>query len=277
MLAENGFIKSFDNTSLYYYNWPVQNPKAIIYIVHGMGEHAGRYKHVAEYFNRNDFSCFAFDLRGHGRSSGTQGLIPNYKALMEDINICINEVDKTTASTNRFLYGHSLGGNLVLNYTLRKQNDFTGVIATSPLLNLTFSPPKTFVVFVKILSVIMPNIVLKTGLKPEGLSSVQGVVSAYIDDDLVHSYISPKFFDEIFKAAEFAKTNASRFPRPLLLVHGTEDPITSFHESEHFAKTVPNCTFISWKGLLHETHNESCYLDVLACNLDWMKNMIKKE
>lgn len=267
----NGYWQSFDDTRIYYHYWPAYNSKATIYLVHGLGEHAGRYDHVASFFNQHDFSVIALDLRGHGLSEGKRGHAISYESILKDIDLFVSEGQLLSRNQISFLYGHSLGGNLVLNYALRRKSPFRAVIATSPWLDLANPPSLIQELFVNIVALFFPGIIIKTGLEAAGLSRDETVAINYITDELVHDYLSVGLFKEINKAAAFAKANATYFPLPLLLVHGTDDPITSYKASEGFAKKAPHCTFKSWSGLLHETHNESCYMEVLAFNLNWLK------
>ncbi len=270
----NGYWQGFDSTRIYYHYWPAFKPRATIYLVHGLGEHAGRYDHVASFFNQHDFSVIAFDLRGHGLSEGKRGHAISYEALLKDIDLLFSESQLLSRNQISFLYGHSLGGNLVLNYALRRKSPFRGVIATSPWLSLAKPPSLIQEILANIEALFFPGIVIKTGLDAAGLSRDKTVVTKYINDELVHDYLSVGLFKEINKAADFAKANAPYFPLPLLLVHGTDDPITSYKASKEFAKKVPHCTFKSWPGLLHETHNESCYKEVLAFNLKWLEQLL---
>jgi len=136
-------FKTSDELQLFGQSWqPEDRPRAAICLVHGMGEHSGRYGHVADRLTQAGYSVFAFDLRGHGKSLGPRGHTPSYRTLLNDINSLLNEVDKNFPELPLFLYGHSLGGNLVLNYVLRRQPKFKGVIVTGPWLRLAFEPPR---------------------------------------------------------------------------------------------------------------------------------------
>lgn len=97
-----------------------------------MGEHSGPYNYIADQITQAGYTLLSFDLRGHGQSQGSRGHTPSYETLLNDINFFLNEVDKNFPELPHFLYGHSLGGNLVLNYILRRQSHLKGVIATDP-------------------------------------------------------------------------------------------------------------------------------------------------
>ena len=111
---------------------PDGKPKAVICLIHGLGEHSSRYQHLAEYYIKKGYIVAAYDLRGHGRSQGQRGHYPSLDAAMDDIKVFTEKLEKDYPDIPVFLYGHSLGGVLVLNYVLRNKNHLTGVIATSP-------------------------------------------------------------------------------------------------------------------------------------------------
>ncbi|GAG77006.1 unnamed protein product [marine sediment metagenome] len=136
-------FKTFDGLSLFAQSWqPESQPQAVICLIHGMGEHSGRYAHVADRLTKAGYTIFTFDLRGHGKSEGPRGHTPSYEALMQDISSLLEVANKQFPQLSSFLYGHSLGGNLVLNYILRHQPQLEGVIVSDPWLRLAFEPPR---------------------------------------------------------------------------------------------------------------------------------------
>jgi alpha-beta hydrolase superfamily lysophospholipase len=135
-------LKTFDGLSLFAQNWqPEDRTRAVVCLVHGIGEYSGRYVHVADRLTQAGYAIFTFDLRGHGKSEGLRGHIPSYEAIMQDISFLLETANKKYPQLPVFLCGHSLGGNLVLNYVLRRQPHLKGVIATAPWLHLAFEPP----------------------------------------------------------------------------------------------------------------------------------------
>ncbi len=238
-------FKTFDGLQLFAQSWqPETKSRAVICLVHGMGEHSGRYGHVADRLTQAGYSVSAFDLRGHGKSQGQRGHTPSYEALLNDINSLLNEVDKNFPELPLFLYGHSLGGNLVLNYVLRRQPKFKGVISTGPWLRLAFEPPRFKIILAQITNYIWPSFSQKSGLDTKAISRDPEVVYAYENDPLVHDHISARMFISIYQAGQWALEHASEFPLPLLLMHGGADKIVSIEASKEFAKKIPEkCTF----------------------------------
>src|SRR5882672_4226248 len=122
-----------DGVRLHAVTWtPEARPRSVIGLVHGIGEHVRRYDHVAARMNRAGYAMIGCDLRGHGRSDGHRGDAPSYEALMDDIELLARNAGSGFPRVPLFLYGHSMGGNLVLNYVLRRNPDLAGVVATCP-------------------------------------------------------------------------------------------------------------------------------------------------
>ena len=250
---------------------PQAEPKAALMLVHGLGEHVNRYDHVAAALTEKGYALLGFDLRGHGKSGGPRGHIPSYAALMDDISDFFKQIEERYPEAPRFLYGHSLGGNLVLNYALRRKPDLHGVIATGPWLRLAFDPPASQVTLGRLMNGIAPGFTQHSKLNTKGLSHDQRVVGAYENDPLVHDKISARLFVEMYETGQWALAHAAEFPLPLLLMHGSDDPITSARASREFAeKAGDKVTLKLWDGRYHEIHNELEKDQVFAFMLDWL-------
>jgi alpha-beta hydrolase superfamily lysophospholipase len=264
-----------DGLRLYGRGWrPDGTPKAVICLVHGLGEHSGRYRHVADHLTRRGSALLAVDLRGHGRSEGRRGHTPGYETLMEDISHLLSEAGKRFDGIPLFLYGHSMGGNLVINYAIRRNPRLRGVIASAPLLRTAFDPPRWKTILGEIMRIAWPTMSTSNGLPTRYLSRDPAVVSDYDGDPLVHDRVTVSFLD-IRRAGLWALERAGDFPLPLLLMHGGEDRITSSQASIEFAAEAGDvCTLKIWDGFYHEVHNEPGKEKVLACISEWLDSMI---
>lgn len=265
-------IKGSNGLELFVHTFPSEeNPKGIVCLVHGHGEHIERYEHLAKRLNDANYSMIGFDLRGHGQSDGRRGHTPSYNAMMEDIDLFLAEVDEHYAGLPRFLYGHSMGGNLVLNYAMRRNPDLKGVIATGPWLKLAFEPPAIQVGLAKLMQKLFPAFTQSSGLATDALSRDPEVVRAYEEDPYVHDKLSARLFTEIHSAGLWALAHAAEFPLPLLLMHGGADRITSAEASKEFAEKAEGKTLLKiWEGFYHEIHNEPEKEDVFKTLIDWM-------
>lgn len=203
---------------------------------------------------------------------GPRGHTPTYEALLDDIAAFSKQVDEHYPGLPRFLYGHSMGGNLVLNYTLRRKPELRGVIATGSWLELAFQPPASQVPLGRIMNGIAPGFTQSSKLDAKGLSHDQAVVTAYMNDQLVHDKISARLFVAIYESGLWALEHAAEFPVPLLLMHGAADPITSAKASQEFAERAGDkVTLKLWDSMYHEIHNELEKAEVFKVILDWLE------
>jgi alpha-beta hydrolase superfamily lysophospholipase len=266
-------LRTADGLTLHQISWESEiTSTALVCLVHGLGEHSGRYQHVAEFFGRHGFTVTAFDLRGHGRSGGPRGHTPSFEALMQDIDVFLQAAARQYGALPRFLYGHSLGGILVLNYALRRKPDVAGVIATSSGLRTALEGQTGKLLFAQIAGRLFPTLSLASGLDPTMISRDPAVVDAYIHDPLVHNRTTLGFARSVIGAIGWAFDHAEEFPVPLLLVHGSADKIAFPSGSQDFAQRVKgDCTLKIWEGLAHETHNEPEKEQVLTEIVEWMR------
>jgi alpha-beta hydrolase superfamily lysophospholipase len=250
---------------------PGENIKAGIIMVHGVGEHIRRYSHWADWFNEKGIGFTGVDLPGHGKSDGKRGRLNSYALADEMLDILINEHKKTFPGIPVFLYGHSLGGGIVLPYILKKNPKIEGAIVTSPWLRLSFEPPKTKVLLAGIIKSIIPSLAQPSGLVVSHISHDQQVVDAYRADPLNHSKISVGLFHSAVSAANYSLNHAQDLKIPLLLIHGSDDLITSPMGSREFASKTPMAEFKIWDGGYHELHNELFKHDVFTFIEKWIE------
>jgi len=269
---------STDGLNLFGRAWISRNPKlkGTVLLVHGLGEHSGRYANVAEIFNESGYHLIGFDLRGHGLSEGPRGHTPTYELLLDDIEGFIQESQrKFDLDLPEFLYGHSLGGNLVLNFGIQRSREFTGVIVTSPLLETAFSPPKVKLLAAKVFSKFMPTLTLNNGLETAALSRNQAIVEAYLSDPYVHDKLSAKLGYEMLDNGKYALNHANKWQHSLLLMHGTADRICSAPASQEFARAAgDHVDLVLWEDNYHELHNGLEKDKVISAMVQWMDERI---
>ena len=258
-------------TALHAQLWAPDDPRAVIAFVHGLGEHVGRYAHVADYLNRRAYGFVGVDLPGHGRSGGKRGHAAGLAALLDDVGQLLSEAERRYPALPVFLYGHSLGGNLVLNYALRRKPGIRGLIATSPFLRETYPQGGAKVAVGKLLRKVYPSLTLPNGLELAAISRDPTVVQRYQDDPLVHGRLSAALGIGTLEAAQWLDRFDGHLPCPTLLVHGTADRITDPAATAAFARRVRgDVTYLPFEGLYHETHNEPEQGEVLRRIADWL-------
>ena len=231
-------------------------PAAVILLVHGLGEHAGRYADWAARFNERGVTIRAFDLPGHGYSEGRRGVIPSPEKVFETIDTVIRGIKTEFPDVPLFLYGHSIGGGIVLNYLVRRKPNLTGAIVTSPWVLVSANPPKAKVLLANVAKRLMPGMTLSSGLNTLSLSRDPEAHDAYKNDPLIHGQISVGLYGWITAAAAETLARASEITVPLLLAHGRDDMIMSAAGSMQVAEAAPRATLKLWDGGYHELHND---------------------
>lgn len=262
-----------DGLKLFARRWePEGEPKGVVCLVHGLNEHSGRYSHVAEALTGAGYAVLAFDLRGHGRSGGQRGHIPSSEAYLQDVDLLLQEAGQRYGDKPRFLYGHSLGGIVVLFYTLRRKPTLNGVIATSPGLRTALEEQKIKIWLTKLLAPLFPTLSMPTGLIADQISRDPQVVANYVNDPLVERQATLGLARSSLEAIRYVFEHGREFHLPLLIMHGDQDKIAYLRGSQEFAALIPpeRCTLKVWPGLYHETHNEPEKNEVLAYLITWL-------
>jgi alpha-beta hydrolase superfamily lysophospholipase len=264
--------ESKDGITFHIRRWePDANARAVVALVHGHGEHIGRYENVARALTNAGYVLAGYDSRGHGKSTGRRGHIPSYDILMDDIGAFISLLGEKYSGLPLFMYGHSMGGNQVINYALRCQPKIAGIIATGPWLKLAFEPPPIKVALGKFMNNLVPSFTQSSGLNTRGLSHDAEVVRLYDNDPLGHDKVSARLFVSMYESGFWALDHASALALPLLLMHGGADPVTSAEASRQFAdKAGKNVTLRIWDGLYHEVHNEPEQAEVFRVMIEWL-------
>lgn len=252
------FNWQLEGETLYGQGWSTDNPKGVVCIVHGFNEHSARYAHVAERLNKAGYAVLAYDHFGHGKTTGKRGHVKTYEAFLDSVQQVLSEAEKRYPGVKKFLWGHSMGGNIVTNFLLRKNSNISGAIATGPLFKLGFEPPAIKVLLAKIMVNIYPAFTEKAELDSAAISRDKEEVRKYDADKYNHGKITAGTFLSFFEAGKWALANAQNLKVPLLLMHGTADKLTSHEGTREFAASAPQnlVTLKLWEGYYHELHNE---------------------
>ncbi len=273
MREERQFILSKDGLELSSIHFQAPNPKAVMCIVHGLGEHMERYRPMAEFLNGNDLAVTGIDLRGHGISEGKKGHAKNLDVLLSDIEELMKFTRAEYTELPLFLFGHSLGGNLVANYMkTQKTSEISGFILSAPFFKVNFEPPKWKVTLAEIIGSIWPSLTQPSGLDTSALSRSAKEVKKYENDDLIHDKISVGLFLSSTKRGAEVITNSKELKVNGLVYHGTGDGITCHEASKEFSENNQSqVKFISLEGAYHEPHNDECRHEVHDMILDFLK------
>jgi alpha-beta hydrolase superfamily lysophospholipase len=251
---------------------PEKESDKTILFVHGLGDHSGRYNNWAEKFSTKGFNFFAVDLYGHGKSSGKRGHARSLDVLLDDIDLMFEKAGELFPGSRLVLYGHSMGGNLVLNHVIRRNRPVDAVIVTSPWLKMYREPSYALIVVASIARKFYPSLTVRTPLKAEQISHDRDVNSTYSNDPLVHNRISLQLFFELYNSGLYAMRNVYKINYPFLIMHGTADTITSPKASENYVmNTGKRTTLKLWEGQYHELHHEAVADEVFQYIIDWLQ------
>lgn len=269
-------IKGFDDDRLYFRLYqPETQPKAVICLAHGMGEHSGRYKTLAEMFVSQGFAFASIDFPGHGYSDGRRWH-SSFKRLCKNLTVLLDEVSEIYPEPPKILYGHDLGASLLLNYFCYCRPKIAGMIICSPWFIHLGKPVFAGFSFIKSLRFILPAFTVKMNIKPEHLSRNKQSINEYLSDPLCRSRISLKLYYDAVVYGRKVMGKGFKMSRPTLVMHGTEDKITSFRSSELFVRNTGEfLTLKTWEGCYHELHNEPNNQEIFDYVISWINKNFK--
>lgn len=276
MQHEEGTFKGVGDVSLFWQEWsPDEAPRAALVIIHGFGEHCGRYTYLVDELAPRGFAVYGFDQRGYGRSAGKRGAIKSWGEYRADVAIFLDFVRERQPGPPLFLMGHSMGGLVVGDYVVNDQSGLDGVILSAPLL----VQPKLSVTLrtaSKVLDRIAPQMAVDTGLDAAGISREPAEVKRYVDDPLVHSKGTPRLGAEMNKTIASTQAQSAQLTIPLLLIHGDADPIVPIAGSQQFYRHAGSADkiFKVYPGGYHESINDIHRDQVLADIHAWLERHI---
>ena len=255
--------------------WIVTPARATVLLVHGIGDHSGRFEYVADTLNDAGFSVLASDLRGHGRSGGQRGFIKNFETLVRDLDQSLEKARELSPDGPCFIFGQSLGALLVILYVLKRQPAIEGLIALSPALQIAMPAPAWKVSLGRVLRTVLPRISLDSGLDVDELSDDPQVAARIRADRYRHRRITPEAYFGMLEAAAWCLEHAQQLQCPALIMHGRQDRITDPRGSMEFAKRCDCCQLELWDNGKHELHNMTNRDQVLAMVTDFQNRCIR--
>jgi len=268
-----------DGLALALSEWSVAAPRGLVVVVHGLGEHAARYGHVAAALNAAGWSVFAHDQRGHGRSGGLRGTLPRADALLEDLALVLDHAPETGGP--RVLLGHSMGGAVAARFVAEAlaphpaswSRPVQGLALSSPALAARLSAWQRWQLAIG--ERLLPDLAQRNGIDPRGLSHDEAAVAAYVADPLVHDRISARLARFILDAGEHVRAAAPRWALPTLLMWGGADRVVDPAGSRAFAAAAPPGVVSAWEfeAMRHEIFNETEREGVLMRLVQWLDRL----
>jgi alpha-beta hydrolase superfamily lysophospholipase len=255
-------------------DWPLAHDvklHGVVIVVHGLGEHAGRYDHVAQKLNAWGYAVRGYDQCGHGESAGARGGIPTDTRLLDDL---ADIIDSTRARMDKrtplILLGHSMGGLVTAHFVSRGIRQVDALVMSSPALNPGLGVFQKFLLAV--LPRIAPDLRVGNGVKPQYISHDPAVVAAYRADTLVHDRISARLARYIAQAGPETVAKAAAWTVPTLLMYAGQDHLLNAQGSRDFAKAAPKdlVTSVCFESLYHEIFNETESAPVFDTLKQWL-------
>ena len=271
-------LNARDGLQLHLQHWPGTAARSVL-IVHGLGEHIGRYVHVAAQLNAWGWQVFGYDQRGHGRSEGPRGSLGADDDLLHDLAAVIDAV-RVAQPGPLVLLGHSMGGLVAARFVAGGggwTRPIDALVLSSPALDPGMSIPQKLLL--ASLGRLAPNLSLGNGLKPEWISRDAQVVRNYVADPLVHDRVTPRLARFIVDGGEVVATRADAWAVPTLLMYAGSDRCVAPAGSAGFAAAAPQAVVAAheFRPLYHEIFNEPEQAEVFGVLHDWLDTLCAQE
>lgn len=262
---------------LYWQKWlPDDKPKAIILLVHGYAEHAGRYQYFAEHCVGRGYAVFAMDHWGHGKSDGTPGFVPSFSVFRDGVDRLLAQATEDFSDLPVMLVGHSMGGLISATYLLTEQAEFAACVLSGPAIKAAEEPSAVLKAVSGFLSRFFPTLgVLE--LDPNGVSRDPKVVADYLADPLVYNgKMGARLAAEMLANMNTVQENAGQISLPMLLLHGGKDSLTALEGSEFLDRHISSSEkqLKVYPELFHEIFNEPEKDTILNDMTDWLDKQL---
>lgn len=275
MTSREEFVTTTDKKKLYCKHYmPAGKPRAILLLLHGFGAHSGRFTSFIHFLVNQQLGVVVYDQRGHGKSDGVRGYALSIGKFSEDLAQVTSIIEETYKGIPLFCYGHSFGATVLLNHCTSTPCSYSGVIVASTWFRLANQPSELKMLLAKCCRFI-PVAAARTGIEPAYISRNENDVCQYLNDALVHDKLTGKLFLEIVRTGKRLSGSLYKINIPILVMHGTNDLITSPDASEKFVLNASHLTtFKLWKGYYHELHNDLDNDKVFDYVNNWLTNKL---
>jgi len=272
----DGRLDGAAGVRLYRRWWRAEEPRAALLLVHGYGEHCGRYAAVGHWFAARGFAVHAYDHRGHGKSGGRVCHVDHFDEYLDDLARMLDAVRESEPGRPVFLVGHSMGGLLTCAFLRERHPDVAGAVTSGAALAMPDAFPRWRALAARLLRRIVPHLGLPSGLDASGVSRDPAVVRAYREDPLVHSTMTTSLAMELLTALQRTAGGGAGVRVPLLMLHGGADRLVDARGTREFAKTLEasGSDLRIYPELFHEIFNEPEHEAVFADVLAWLEERL---
>jgi lysophospholipase len=256
---DEGFFSGKDKLQLFWVSdLPDGPPRAHVALVHGYGDHSGRYRPAIDALVADGYAVHSFDYRGHGRAGGRRGHADRWSHFVDDLEVFWARVRRAAGGEKTFLLGHSHGGLMALHWLARDVQGLSGLVLSAPYLRLALTPPALKVVAARLVGPVLPWLPIKSGLKAADLTRDEVIQAATLADPLYLDIATPGWFVESSRAQVQALATGPALKVPLLLLCGEKDGVASTVASRAFFESVASAdkTYKEYVGMRHEPMNE---------------------
>lgn len=272
-----GNFKGVRNANIYYQGWlPEKQIKAVLMVVHGLGEHSGRYMNVVNHFVPLGFAVYGVDQIGHGKSEGRREFVERFDDFTDTLTIFYTMVTEWQADKPIFMLGHSMGGLIASYYLLEHQNKFKAAIISAPLVKVGDNVSQMTITMSQILSKLAPKMGL-LALDVNGISRDPEVVAAYVNDPLVfHGKTPARLGAELLSAMMHVTAEANKIELPVIIVQGAEDNLVEPSGAQMLFDNISSKdkTIKIYDELYHEVFNEPEREGVLKDVETWLESQL---
>ncbi len=270
---DEGFFSSKDGTRLFWRSQvPDGQPAALVAVVHGYGDHSGRYQRVMSDLVARNFATIAFDYRGHGKADGARADVGHWSDYLDDLDAFFRKAKDLAAGKPIFLLAHSNGALIVTHWVAQKPEGVAGVILSSPFYALAFTPPPLKVLGARLIKRLMPGLSIGNELKAEQLSRDVAWQQETVADPLYLHNTTPRWFFETQAAQARLTGLGAAITLPVLYLAGGADPVASTPTARGFFDTVAS-TDKTWKAYPDFRHEILCEVgreEVIADIAQWI-------
>jgi alpha-beta hydrolase superfamily lysophospholipase len=279
MIYTSSKFQAAGRKELFYQTWlPDDSPKAVLVICHGVGEHSGRYMNLVQPLTQRQIAVWSYDHQGCGSSPGQRGHIDSWEDFRSGLVAFLELVRTENPDLPVFLYGHSMGALIVLDYVQSSPAGLQGAVLSSTPIEPAGVKKPLKVLVARLLSRVRPTYSIDLGLDPTSLSRDPQVVQAYKDDPLVQGFVSVRWGTEAMSVQDRASMNAHLIRLPVLFIHGANDPLHLVNGVRSFFEKIqyPDKQLLVYEGSLHEPHNDLEHETVASDLADWLERRLSE-
>lgn len=274
MTEVTGHLAAADGTPLFFRRWPATGTGGggqPLVLVHGALEHSGRYGHVGEFLSGQGYDVWALDLRGHGQSGGPPMAVRTFGDYLTDLEALLQRVSET-GPRRPVLLGHSMGGLVALRHALDHPHELVALVLCAPMLQIALPVPLHLRLAAPVLSFLIPNLLLPTGLDPADVTHDPEMIRRHREDRLIRLRTTPRWFTESQQAMARARADGAALQVPVLFLVAGADRVASAGtiRAAHASVTQADKELREYPDCYHELLNETCRDQVLADIGRWL-------